>query len=188
MRELKQGQLFQSEEKHLRLRVKQLIWSNLNGMRIRQSLPHVPWSSHKYPGQGHGSPRRHSIWELERRDCGATPGWSLLLAVGKQPKGTWGRRLWWEMSVEESQAAMEERQCCWVMHSGWSHQRSLSLPPHTRTGSWTIDRLVYQVPEVGNNRVGHHPGCPSAVHWTTEKEPRQGTPLSAWRGRATERD
>ena len=33
------GQLSESEEKHLRLRVKQLIFGSLNGMRIRQSLP-----------------------------------------------------------------------------------------------------------------------------------------------------
>ena len=32
------GQLFEPEEKHLRLRVKQLIYGSLNGMRIRQSL------------------------------------------------------------------------------------------------------------------------------------------------------
>ena len=38
------GQLSESEEKHLRLRVKQLICGSLNGMRIRQSLPqpHIP--------------------------------------------------------------------------------------------------------------------------------------------------
>ena len=33
------GQLSESEEKHLRLRVKQLMCGSLNGMRIRQSLP-----------------------------------------------------------------------------------------------------------------------------------------------------
>ena len=33
------GQLSESEEKHLRLRVKQLICGSLNGIRIRQSLP-----------------------------------------------------------------------------------------------------------------------------------------------------
>ena len=33
------GQLSESEEKHLRLRVKQLISGSLNGMRNRQSLP-----------------------------------------------------------------------------------------------------------------------------------------------------
>ena len=41
--ELRQGsnlytQLSESEEKHLRLTVKQLICGSLNGMRIRQSL------------------------------------------------------------------------------------------------------------------------------------------------------
>ena len=35
------GQLSQSEEKHLRLRGKQLICGSLNGMRIRQSLPQL---------------------------------------------------------------------------------------------------------------------------------------------------
>ena len=46
MGELKQGSdphigaLTELEEKHLRLRVKQLIFGSLYGMRIRQSLPH----------------------------------------------------------------------------------------------------------------------------------------------------
>ena len=66
-----QGKLSESEEKHLRLRVKQLICGRLNGMRIRQSLPQP---CHTYPRQGHKSPRRHSDWELEFRDCGAIPG------------------------------------------------------------------------------------------------------------------
>ena len=37
-------QLSESEEKHLRLKVKQLICGSLNGMRIRQSLlqPYIP--------------------------------------------------------------------------------------------------------------------------------------------------
>ena len=40
------GQLSESEKKHLRLRVKQLICGSLNGMRIRQSLlqPYIPWT------------------------------------------------------------------------------------------------------------------------------------------------
>ena len=50
------GQLFESEEKHLRLRVKQLMCGSLNGMRIRQSLPQsyipetgmqIPWKVQK---------------------------------------------------------------------------------------------------------------------------------------------
>ena len=61
------GQLSESEEKYLRLRVKQLTCGGLNGMRIRQPLPYT------HPGQGHRSPRRCSGWELGFRDCGAIP-------------------------------------------------------------------------------------------------------------------
>ena len=40
------GQLAESEEKHLKLNVTQLICDSLNGMRIRQSLPqpYIPWT------------------------------------------------------------------------------------------------------------------------------------------------
>ena len=59
MGELKQGsdphmrQLSESEEKHLRLRVKQLTCGSLNGMRIRQSLPQS-----YIPGTGMLVPRK----------------------------------------------------------------------------------------------------------------------------------
>ena len=44
------GQLSESEEKHLRLRVKQLICGSLNGMRIRQSLqPYLPKTGMQIP-------------------------------------------------------------------------------------------------------------------------------------------
>ena len=45
------GQLSESEEKHLRLRVKQLISGSLNGMRIRQSLPqpYIPQTQTQVP-------------------------------------------------------------------------------------------------------------------------------------------
>ena len=45
------GQLSESEEKHLRLRVKQLICGSLNGMRIRQSLlqPYILWTGMPVP-------------------------------------------------------------------------------------------------------------------------------------------
>ena len=45
------GQLSESEEKHLRLRMKQLIYGSLNGMRIRQSLlqPYIPWPGTQVP-------------------------------------------------------------------------------------------------------------------------------------------
>ena len=76
------GQLSESEEKHLRLRVKQLICGSLNGMRIRQSL-----HSHTHSGQEHWSSGSGSKWELEFRDCGATPGRGLLLASERRIEG-----------------------------------------------------------------------------------------------------
>ena len=38
--------------------------------------------------QGCRSPRRHSSWELELRDCGTIPGYGLLLMVERQIEGT----------------------------------------------------------------------------------------------------
>ena len=118
------GQLSESEEKHLRLRVKQLICGSLNGMRIS------PCRNHTHRRQERWSPGRRSGWELEFRDCGAIPGWGLLLITDGWIEGIWGRRSWWEMPVEESQAAMEARRYCWVTCRGWSHHHSLSLPTH----------------------------------------------------------
>ena len=45
------GQLSESEEKHLRLRVKQLICGSINGMRIRQYLlqPYTPQTGTQVP-------------------------------------------------------------------------------------------------------------------------------------------
>ena len=89
MGELKQGsdptlgQLSESEEKHLRLRVKELTCGSLNGMRIRQSQS----CSHTYPRQECWSPGRHSSWELEFRDCGAIPELGLLLTAERQTEG-----------------------------------------------------------------------------------------------------
>ena len=43
--------LSESEEKYLRLRVKQLMCGSLNGMRIRQYLlqPYIPWTGIQVP-------------------------------------------------------------------------------------------------------------------------------------------
>ena len=46
-----------------------------------------------------------------------------------------------------------------------------SLSPHASIGSWTIERLAHQTPEVLNSRVGPHPGCPLSA-WTTEQKRR----------------
>ena len=60
------GQLSESEEKHLRLRMKQLICGSLNGMRIRQSLPqpYVPWTGTQVP------------WKVQRLGAGVWGLWS----------------------------------------------------------------------------------------------------------------
>ena len=65
------GQLSESEDKHLRLRVKQLICGSLNGMRIRQSLqqPYIP------PGRNAGL--------LEGAEAGS---WSLGIVEQSQGK------------------------------------------------------------------------------------------------------
>ena len=63
---------------------------------------------------------------------------------------------------------------------------TMTLLPHMSTsGSWTIERLGHQAHDVRNNRVGLHAGCPFTclMCWTTEKDPRQGSPLSAWTSR-----
>ena len=111
-----------------------------------------PYCSLTYARQQHGSAGKGSGWELKLRDCGAIPVWGLLLTAERQIKGMRRRRLWWEMPVEESQAASEARRYCWVMHRGWSHHHSLS--PHASMDSWTIERLAHQMPDAAKYRVG----------------------------------
>ena len=121
-----------------------------------------PCCSHTYAGQEYRSPGRGSSWELEFRDCGAVSVQWLLWTVERWIEEMWGRRLWWETPVEESQAAMEARWYCWVTRRWWSHHHSLSL--HTPASAaeqwrdWPIKHLT---------------------HWTTEQGPTQGALSSA---------
>ena len=86
MGKLKQGsklhmqQLFESEEKNLRLRVKKLIIGILNEMRIRQSLsqPYIPQTGTQVPW------KMQQLFELEFRDHGAISGQGLLVTVERQ--------------------------------------------------------------------------------------------------------
>ena len=73
--------LSESEEKYLRLRVKQLMCGSLNGMRIRQYLPqpYIHWAGTWVSWKG-------SSWELEFRDCGEIPECGLLL-TGELDRG-----------------------------------------------------------------------------------------------------
>ena len=150
-----------------------------------------PCHSHTYSGQGHRSAGRHRSWEVEFRDCGAIPGWELLLTEERWIEGMWGGRLWRKMPVEESQVAMEPRWYCWVTRRGWSYHHSRSFPWQSSISSWTIERLAQRVPEALNCRVGSHPGCSfkwlmcqyrvgsqpgglsmCLMQWTAEKDPR----------------
>ena len=150
------GHLSESEEKHLRLRVKQLVCGSVN-----------EWESDS-PCHNYTSPRLCSSWELEFKDCGAIPRQGLLLTAEWQMEGMWRRRLCWEMPMEESQAAMEARRYCWVTCKGWSHHHSLS--PQASIGSWTVERLAHQTPDALNYRAGLHPGCffKCLMCWSTE--------------------
>ena len=143
-----------------------------------------PCRSHTYPGQGPKSHGRCSGWELEFRDCGAIPGQGLLLTVERWIEGTGGRRLVWKMLMEESRAAMEARQYCWVTPRGWSHHQA-SLSPHASISSWTIERLAHQKPDTLNYRAGAHPRClfKCLMHPSTKWDPSQEGPsmcLTRW--------
>ena len=143
--------------------------------------PDSPCHSHLYLGQACRSQRRHSGWELERRDCEAFSGRGLLLTAERQTEGTWGRRLWWETSVKEIQAAMEARQYAEPCGMGGA-MTVASLFPHASISSWTIEKLGYQVPDAQNNRVRPHPGCPFGA-WRADlqrRTPVRGAPLCAW--------
>ena len=74
------GQLSESEEKDLRLTVKQVICGSLNGMRIRQSLlqPYMPRTGMQVP---------RKVQELEFRDYGMFLEQGLLLTVDRWIEG-----------------------------------------------------------------------------------------------------
>ena len=126
-----------------------------------------PCCSHAFPGQGcRSSPERGSGWELEFRDCGAIPGRRLLLTAERWIEGMWGRRLWWKISVVESQAAVEEGHTA-ESHVGGGAITIASHSPHASIGSWTTERLARQTANVLNYRVGPHPGA-SLSDWCTD--------------------
>ena len=70
---------------------------------------------------------------------------------------------------------MEAKQYCWVMCIGWSHHHS-SLPLYATIGSWTIEGLTHQMPDVLNYRVGPNPGAPLS-DWCDDLQSR--TPARA---------
>ena len=91
-------------------------------MRIRQSLPqpYIPRTGTQISG-------RCSGWELVFRDCGATPGWRLLLTGGTgwgdvREEIVVGKACGGKPGSRGSKAIL-------LSHArGWSHHHSLSLP------------------------------------------------------------
>ena len=143
--------------------------------------------SHTYARQKRRSPGRGSGWELEFRDWGAILVWGLLLTAERQMEGRWGRRLWWEMPLEESQAACKQGN---------------TAESHLGGGAITIASLsTCQHPQLNNReagpsnawltelRVGPQLGAPSVclTCWATEKdqarEPSKGLNGRSYRGR-----
>ena len=80
----------ESEEKHLRLSVKQLICGSLNGMRIRQSLqqPHICQKGTLVP------------WKGQQLGAGVKGLWSNPRVRAAVDCGETDRRDVWEMPVE----------------------------------------------------------------------------------------
>ena len=172
--------------------------------------------SHTYPRQERWSPGRLNRCELGFRDCGAIPGWGLLLTAERWIEGMWGRRdrlrgykggdrdgksLWGKGRQPWKQGNTAESR------GGGGAITIASFSPQASISSWTIERLAHHMPDALNYRVGPHPGCPlncltrwsivgpqpegpsmCLTHQTTEKDPRQGSPLSAWMGKATGKD
>ena len=121
----------ESEEKHLRLKVKEMICGSLNGMRIRQSLPqpYIPQTGIKVQRLGAGV---WGVWSDPRAraavDCGGTDGRDvreeivLGNAFGGKP-GSHGSKV------------------ILLSHVGGGAITTASLSPQ---GSWTIERLAEQ--------------------------------------------
>ena len=130
------GQLFGSEGKHFRLKVKQMIRDGLNWMRITQTILstaiHTPDRARgPLEGPAAGSWSAAVVEQTQARsadDCGET-AW-----------GTWERRSWGERPVEENEAAVEARRHCESCVGGGGI--TVAALPTASTRSWTIERLT----------------------------------------------
>ena len=149
-----------------------------------------PCCSHTYPRQGHRPPEGTAAGSWSLGIVEQSPGKGSCWLRRDRSGGCEGGDCGGKIPVEESWAAMEEGQCCWVTCKGWRHHHSLSPPTHASIRSWTIERLAHQMPDALNYRLGRHPAC--SFKWlmcrTRVGSPASGVPLCAWMGRATEKD
>ena len=105
-------------------------------------------------------PRKCYGWELECRDWREIPEWGLLLIAGRCPKGTWGRILWWEVTLEKSLAVKEAGQYCWVICRNEVITVAY-LFLHTNASSWpikTLERVFLWVPDMLTDSKGLQSG------------------------------
>ena len=174
------GQLSESEEKHLRLRVKQLIYGRLNGMRIRQSLlqPYVPRTgADPLEGTAAGSWSLGIVEQSQGKDCCwlQRDGWRGCEGGDRGGKCLWGkaRKPWKQGDTAE-------------YRRGWSHHHSLSLPTqHLQLKNREAGPSNAWHPEL---QIGPHLGAPLTDAPICRVGPQQGSPLSAWMGGATQTD
>ena len=152
-----------------------------------------PCCSHTFPGQERWSPGRCSSWELEFRDCGAIPGWGLLLTVERRMRGCeegdrGGKCRWRKARQPQKQGNTAESPVGGgvITIAFLSPQASIGQLNSREAGPSNAWRANLQ------SRTPAGGGRGGASMWptrqTTEKEPRQGSPLSAWMGGATEKD
>ena len=151
--ELKQGSdrrigAIESEEKHLRLRVKELICSILNGMRRRQSLPQpcIPWRGRQTP------------WTVQWLGAGAEglrsiPRRGLPLPAERPVEGCGGRTLWWT-AVPLPCLSHTADPCVGVEPSPQPPSLIAPALAAEQQRCWRVKRLML------NYRAGPHPGGP----------------------------
>ena len=166
--------------------MKQQICVGLNWMRIRQFLPQpyipqtgmqVPWRVQWLGAGVYGlwrNPRASAAVECRETDWGDVREETVVGNAG-------GGKPWKQGDTAES---------CIVGRA----ITTASLSPDASISSWTVERLAHHVPDTLNYRTGPQPlgagrgGPVCLVCWATEEGPRQGSPLSAWTGGATEKD
>ena len=155
-------------------------------MRIRQSLllPYIPWNQtvlataiHTLDAAVAGS------WSLGIVEQSQEEGCCWLRRVGCEG-GDYGGKCLWRKAGQPWKQGDPAESC-----TGGGAITIASIPPHQHwqlnnretgpSNAWYTD-LYCRTPGGGPSMC--------LMHWTTEKDPRQGSPLSAWMGGAMEKN
>ena len=122
-----------------------------------------PCCSHTYPRQGRRSPGRCRGWALKLGIVEQSQGEGFCWLGRDQLRGPeggdyGGKCLWKKVRQPWKQGDSAES------HLGGGAITIASFSPHASTGSWTVESGLSN----------------PWLHWTTEQDPTQGAPLSAW--------